>query len=64
MGLVVKERRLFRRDAIIAPRKPTHKVKCCTNTGEATTPVELNNLEMTSIAGKDTNVIKTRNVRT
>ena len=63
MGLVVNERRLFRRDAITAPRKPTHNVKCWTNTEEATIPVELNSLEITSIAGKSTSIIKTRNVK-
>ena len=63
IGLVVKDRRLFRRDAITAPRKPTHNVKCCTKTGEATIPVELNNLDMTSITGNKTNVINTRKVK-
>ncbi len=63
IGLVVKERRLFRRDAITAPRKPTHNVKCCTKTGDATIPVELNNLEITSITGNNTKVIKTRKVK-
>ena len=63
IGLVVKERRLFRLDAITAPRKPTHNVKCCTKTGDATIPVELNNLEITSITGNNTKVIKTRKVK-
>jgi hypothetical protein len=63
IGFVVKERRLFRRDAITAPRKPTHNVKCCTKTGEATMPVELNILEITSMAGNDTKVIKTKKVK-
>ena len=63
IGLVVKERRLFRRDAITAPRKPIHSVKCCTKTVEATIPVELNDLEITSITGNDTSDIKTRKVK-
>ena len=63
IGLVVKERRLFRREAITAPRKPTHNVKCCTKTGDATIPVELKNLEITSITGNNTKVIKTRKVK-
>ena len=49
-----KDKSLFLLEAIIAPEKPIYRVKCWTNTGEATIPVVPKKREMTSIAGKDT----------
>ena len=63
-GFVVRDKSLFLRAATTAPRKPIHKVKCCTKTGDATTPVVPKILVITSIAGSDTRAMNTNNATT
>jgi hypothetical protein len=62
-GSVVRDNSLFLRAAITAPAKPIHKVKCCTRTEDATTPVVPKNLVITSEAGRNTREIKTIKVK-
>jgi hypothetical protein len=62
-GSVVRDNSLFLRAAITAPAKPIHKVKCCTRTEDAATPVVPKNLVITSEAGRNTREIKTIKVK-
>jgi hypothetical protein len=62
MGWVVRDNNLFRRAATIAPKNPIQRVRCCTNTGDATTPVVPKIRVKTSIAGSNTRAINTNRV--